>query len=203
MRVVIIAACALALTAGIASAQEATPPEAVPGPMRPIGVVPPSPPATPADPRRAARKDPPPPAAPQRPTPPAPTAAPAAVYEGAFRPGATGEKAEGRAVARLATHDLKLEKLAVTPGRDLEVWLVAIDRLGNGADLTDVKRVSLGKLKRTEGDQSYRMPPEIDLRVYRTVVVWSRRERQARAGALLLPQAATQKPARGKPPRNR
>jgi hypothetical protein len=165
---------------GAARAQEtAPPPAAVPGPLRPIAA-PPVPPGAAGSVRRAEPS-------PRPPTPPAPPPPlpPAAVLEGAFRPGAAGEKAEGRAVARLAANELRLEKLAVTPGRDLELWLVAVERLRLGEDLSDTKHVSLGRLKKATGDQAYRLPPEIDLRVYGNVVVWSRRERSARAYAAL------------------
>jgi hypothetical protein len=101
---------------GIAVAQEAPPP--VPGPQRPIADPPPVDP-TATDKRRPRPATPVAPAPPlATPTPP-PTLPPTAVLEGAFRPGAPGEKAAGRAIARLATHELRLEKLAVTPGRDL------------------------------------------------------------------------------------
>lgn len=185
--------------ADVARAQTvAAPAASVPGPHRPIVEPPPPVVEIPADKRRPQAK---PVQEPSRPTarvePPQPPTPPPAVLEGAFRPGAAGEKAAGRALARPAANELKLEKLAVTPGRDLELWLVAVDRLVDGADLTDTKHVSLGKLKKTEGDQTYRLPPELDLKVYRTVVVWSRRERSARAGALLVPQAA-QRPVKVK-----
>lgn len=185
-----LTALAVALSSGRGSvaAGTETPPAAVPGPQRPIVEIPPEPVVVDKrrPPQNAAVPLPSPLATPATPAP----LPPASVLEGGFRPGAPGEKAAGRAIARLATSELKLEKLSVTPGRDLELWLVAIDRLGNGEDLTDTKRVSLGKLKKAEGDQSYRLPPEIDLRVYRNVVVWSRRERSARAHAPLAPQAA-------------
>lgn len=191
------ATAALLLTAAPSPvrAQSSEAPAPVPGPLRPMAD--PAPVFDPPGTRRPAGVQP---AEPPRPTArlDAPTPPPMAeAYEGAFRPGATGEKAGGRAVARPAAKELKLEKLAVTPGRDLELWLVAIDRIGNGEDLSDTKRVSLGRLKKPEGDQTYRLPPEIDLRVYRAVVVWSRRERSARAGALLMPQAV-QKPVKTK-----
>ena len=164
----------------VARAQEAAPPPAaVPGPLRPITVQP-----APPSPAGSARRAEPSPRPLTPPAPPSPLP-PAAVLEGAFRPGATGEKAEGRAVARLAANELRLEKLAVTPGRDLELWLVAVERLRLGEDLSDTKHVSLGRLKKATGDQAYRLPPEIDLRVYGSVVVWSRRERSARAYAAL------------------
>lgn len=164
----------------------------VPGPLRPITAPPPLPTEAPRDRSRAqiGVAQPPQPGEP----------AEASVMEGVFRPGAPGEKASGRALARPAKKELRLEKLAVTPGRDLELWLVAVDRVGNGEDLSDTKHVSLGRLKKAEGDQSYRLPPEIDLRVYRQVVVWSRRERSARAAAVLGPQrpvaTAAKKPRR-------
>jgi len=184
-----------------ALAQEAPAAAPVPGPLRPVAAPPVAPAPEPAD-RRKPRPEAavPPPVAPPEPVAPAPLP-PTVVLEGAFRPGARGEKAAGRAIARLATHDLRLEKLAVTAGRDLEVWLVATDRLGNGEDFGDTKHVSLGKLKKAEGDQSYRFPPELDLRVYRMVVVWSRRERSARAGALLVLQPTVAKSRPAKPRR--
>lgn len=194
-----------ALLRGLDSAygdEKAAPPVEVqvPGPLRPVApVTVPAVEPTP-DKRRPATTAP---VEAPRPTKPVaalpPTPPPPATYEGVFRPGATGEKAAGKAIARLASHDLKIEKLAVTPGRDLEVWLVAIDRLGNGDDLSGSKHVSLGKLKKAEGDQTYRLPPELDLGVYRTLVVWSRRERSARAGALLVPQTTQrQTPAKAR-----
>lgn len=182
------------------SVARADPPPPVPGPQRPIGDLPPLP-EPPPERRR-------PPAPSVEPRPPARTEAPAAAsplpeaVEGAFRPGARGEKAGGRALARLGGGELRLEKLSVTPGRDLELWLVTVDRIGERDDLGDAKHVSLGRLKKAEGDQTYRLPPEIDLRVYRTAVVWSRRERSARAFALLVPQAI-QRPVKGKTNRNR
>ena len=204
----VIGAPRLPIAGGDAHAQEATPPPAaVPGPHRPI--VDPPPAADPATPDRRRPRTPPVEAsrpAPATTAPPAPTpptvapSQPAPVLEGGFRPGAAGEKAEGRAVTRSAANELRLEKLAVTPGRDLELWLVAVDRLGRGEDLTEVKHVSLGRLKKAAGDQTYRLPPEIDLRVYRNVVVWSRRERSARAYAPLAPQVV-QRTVKQKKPR--
>ena len=197
-------AAVLTLAFAAPAAAEA-PPSLVPGPLRPVVLPPPEePPPVVPDKRRAQAKPAPAPAPapdhtaavePAKPTAPVP-------LEGAFRPGATGEKAAGRVLVRPGVAELRIEKLAVTPGRDLEVWLVAVDRLGNGDDLTDTKHVSLGRLKKTEGDQVYKVPPEIDLRVYRAVVVWSRRERLARAGALLSPQPVQQQ-ARTKSPRKR
>ena len=175
-----------------AHAQDAAAPPPVPGPQRPIAETPPPDPIPATADKRRARPTPPvvdpPPRAVAPPAVPPPLPA-TTVLEGGFRPGAPGEKAEGRAIARRATSDLRLEKLAVTAGRDLELWLVAADRLGHGEDLSETKHVSLGRLKKAEGDQTYRLPPEIDLRVYRAVVVWSRRERAARAYAPLAPQA--------------
>ncbi len=177
-----------------ARGQDDVAPTPVPGPMRPIVATPPTPIPAPITERRKAR---PPSQVTAAVDPAATPLPPSSVLEGVFRPGATGEKAEGRVIVRLTANELRLEDLAVTPGRDLELWLVAVDRLGDGADLTDTKRVSLGRLKKAQGNQAYRLPPEIDLRVYRMVVVWSRRERAARAGALLVAQAAA-RPAKPK-----
>lgn len=175
---ILIAAALPVLAAVAAQASEtAPPPEIVPGPLRPLG-------GGARDPATEDRGAPVPAALPE------PAQRMPEMLEGPFLPGAPGEKAGGRAIARTAVHDLRLEKLSVTPGRDLELWLVAVDRIADRVDLAETKHVSLGRLKKAEGDQTYRLPPEIDLRVYRMAVVWSRRERAARAAALLAPAAA-------------
>jgi hypothetical protein len=153
IRTIVAATAALLLTGALAPARAQSsepPPAPVPGPQRPM--VDPAPVLDPPGLRRTAPTRPS-----EAPLPPprvdVPALPAAEAYEGTFRPGATGEKAGGRAVARPGAKELKLEKLAVTPGRDLELWLVAIDRIGNGEDLSDTKRVSLGRLKKPEGDR--------------------------------------------------
>ncbi|TBW34712.1 hypothetical protein EYW49_17480 [Siculibacillus lacustris] len=155
-------------------------PTVVPGPMRAAdgGVLPALP---------AARRAPPPPRAEPAVKPP-----PRAVlaWEGRFRPSRPqdADAGAGRALVRLPARELSFADFTVADLPDLEVWLVAADRVASADDALGAKRVSLGRLKKPRGNQTYRLPPEIDVSVYRSVIVWSRRERAPHVTALLVPQ---------------
>lgn len=66
---------------------------------------------------------------------------------------------------------LTLTDFAVANGPDLRLYLVAGPARTEG-DVTD--RIDLGALKGNEGNQQYRIPPEVDVDRYATVVVWCR-----------------------------
>lgn len=61
---------------------------------------------------------------------------------------------------------LRFEQFATDNGPDLNVYLVNSSVAGT----TDV--VDLGDLSGNLGDQNYEIPPEVDLDVYDTVVIW-------------------------------
>jgi hypothetical protein len=63
---------------------------------------------------------------------------------------------------------LTLTGFETSPGPDLRVYLVT----GGPDDLGDI--VDLGGLKGNKGDQEYDLPPSVDLKRHRTVVVWCR-----------------------------
>ena len=64
---------------------------------------------------------------------------------------------------------LRFTKTAIGPGPALRIYLVA----GIVNASTDVKVFrDLGRLKATTGSQSYTIPRSVDVRRFRTVVVW-------------------------------
>lgn len=158
----------------------------VPGPLRPAGGS-----TSPVQIPAVRRGQPSPPQRPEN-LRPAPTQRVIVGWEGRFRAGESGESEspEARALVRLPARELVFENFAVADRPDLEVWLVAADRVKTADDALSAKRVSLGRLKKPVGNQTYRLPQELDVAVYRNVVVWSRRDRSPRLAALLQPRRA-------------
>ncbi len=66
---------------------------------------------------------------------------------------------------------LRFENFSTDNGPDLRVYLTASDANGDSGAFDD-DFVDLGVLKGNIGDQNYEIPPEVDLSVYDTVVVW-------------------------------
>jgi hypothetical protein len=92
--------------------------------------------------------------------------------KGSFQSGE--HESHGRATTiRLANGDrvLTLTDFETSPGPDLRLYMVA----GPSGDESEVEDyVDLGGLKGNKGDQQYTLPSDLDLRKYRTVVVWCR-----------------------------
>jgi Electron transfer DM13 len=68
---------------------------------------------------------------------------------------------------------LRLESFATSDGPDVHVWLT--DRaagLGTSATYDDGRTLRLGKLRATNGNQNYPIPPDADLAGLRSVVIW-------------------------------
>ncbi|MBV5263335.1 DM13 domain-containing protein [Pinisolibacter aquiterrae] len=156
------------------------PPAPVPGPLRPLAPVVSDPQGTPATPPKrplAQRRDPTPPQA-------------VRTWRGALAPRASGELARGRVVLDVVTHQVRIDDFAVTDSPGLEIALVAGDPPKTNADVLAAKRVSLGRLRRIRATVILRFPAELDPAVYRTLVVWSRRDRAPRGLARLTPSRA-------------
>jgi hypothetical protein len=66
---------------------------------------------------------------------------------------------------------LRFENFATDNGPDLRVYLTVSDADGDSGAFDD-DFVDLGVLKGNIGDQNYEIPPDVDLSVYDTVVVW-------------------------------
>ena len=67
---------------------------------------------------------------------------------------------------------LRLEKLATSDGPDLHVWLSDQPSGGDWNSYDDDKYVKLGKLKATNGNQNYEIPPTAELHDMTSVVIW-------------------------------
>lgn len=65
-----------------------------------------------------------------------------------------------------------LSDFKVTKGPDLKVWLSAHGDIRRSSDVAGAAHVSLGKLKRSAGDQSYDIPAGTDLSKFKSVVIW-------------------------------
>ena len=98
-----------------------------------------------------------------------------------------GGDVKGRITADVTARQLKFNDFQVPDRPDLEVWLTAADPTAPAATLMESKHVSLGRLRKPRGDQTYKIPAELDLSVYRTLLVWSRHTRSADAFARLVP----------------
>lgn len=67
---------------------------------------------------------------------------------------------------------LQFGDFTVTPGPDLEVWLVAADAPGTSAAVLASQWVSLGGLQSPSGAQTYEIPADVDASAYGSVVIW-------------------------------
>jgi hypothetical protein len=70
---------------------------------------------------------------------------------------------------------LRLADFSTSNGPDVRVYLVAATDAGDNETVTRAGFVELGKLKGTDGDQNYDVPPGLDLSKYRAVTIWCRR----------------------------
>jgi hypothetical protein len=75
------------------------------------------------------------------------------------------ETADGQSV-------LQLGDFSVTPGPDLEVWLVAADAPTTNNAVLASTYVSLGALQSPTGTQTYAIPSNVDISDYGSVVIW-------------------------------
>jgi hypothetical protein len=66
---------------------------------------------------------------------------------------------------------LRFENFSTDNGPDLRVYLSNSDANAD-SDIFDDDFIDLGVLKGNIGDQNYEIPPDVDLSVYDTVVVW-------------------------------
>jgi hypothetical protein len=70
---------------------------------------------------------------------------------------------------------LRLTAFATSNGPDVRVYLVAASDVNDEDAAKEAGFVDLGELKGNIGDQSYEVPPTLDLTRYRAVSIWCRR----------------------------
>lgn len=64
------------------------------------------------------------------------------------------------------------EDFAVTPGPDLEVWLVGGEVPNTSTAVLEGSYVSLGPLETPEGAQSYPIPEDAELEDFSAAIIW-------------------------------
>jgi len=67
---------------------------------------------------------------------------------------------------------LRLTNFQVLNGPDLHVYLVPIDPVPNSIGVDIAGSIDLGKLKGNLGDQNYPLPANLDLKQFKSVVIW-------------------------------
>jgi hypothetical protein len=70
------------------------------------------------------------------------------------------------------TRTLHLIDFQTDPGPKLEVYLVAASDATDSRSVVDAGYVTLGALQSASGDQTYTVPEDLDLTVYRAVTIW-------------------------------
>jgi hypothetical protein len=107
------------------------------------------------------------------PVPPAPAAQPVVLAQGEFVSQEHGTSGVAKIIklgdgSRL----LRLENFSTSDGPDVHVWLADRPAGGGWHIYDDGRHVSLGKLKGTDGNQNYPIPPDVDLAGLQSVVIW-------------------------------
>jgi hypothetical protein len=110
------------------------------------------------------------------------------VAEGPFY----GVEKKGAGTARLYRLDdgrrvLRMEDFETAENTDLFVWLTDNSRPSNSREAIDARRIDLGNLKSTIGNQNYEVPADADPALLRSVVVWCQPVAVAYAAAALEP----------------
>jgi len=70
---------------------------------------------------------------------------------------------------------LRFTDFEVSNGPDVVVYISAIDDANDNETVKNSKFISLGSIKGNIGDQNYYLPYDLDLNVYRSVVIWCKR----------------------------
>lgn len=107
------------------------------------------------------------------PAAPAPAAEPVVLAEGQF----VTQEHETTGLARVielpdGSRFVRLEGFSTTDGPDLHVWVTDQSAGGEWGKYDDGRYVALGKLKATDGNQNYAIPPDADLAGLTSVVIW-------------------------------
>jgi len=118
---------------------------------------------------------------------PAPPAQPVVLIQGSFVSQEHGTSGVAK-VIRLADGSrlLRIEEFSTSDGPDVHVWLTDRPAGGGWRIYDDGWHLSLGKLKGTDGNQNYPIPPDADLGGLQSVVIWCDRFNVAFGSAPLV-----------------
>lgn len=97
------------------------------------------------------------------------------VLQGAFRDADRSHKGTGNAAVVSmpgGSFEVQLSEFEVTNGPALEVWLSAHPDPGTSSDVSANQWISLGQLKGNVGNQAYSVPPDTDISIFKSVVIW-------------------------------
>jgi len=83
---------------------------------------------------------------------------------------------------------LALTEFATAASPDLQVLLISAPDALENESVESTERILLGDLLTAEGDQTYLLPDDVDLTVYRAVTIWNKKYRVNFTTAPLAPQ---------------
>jgi len=99
------------------------------------------------------------------------------VASGQFRGADRSHRGSGTArIIRRANGDMivQLENFSVTRGPDLRIWVTDAPDVRNARAARRANHVDLGRLQRSNGDQSYAIPADAIGGNHQSVVIWCR-----------------------------
>ena len=70
---------------------------------------------------------------------------------------------------------LRFTDFEVSNGPDVFVYVSAIDDANDNDTVKNSKFISIGSIKGNIGDQNYELPDDLDLNIYRSVIIWCKR----------------------------
>jgi hypothetical protein len=85
---------------------------------------------------------------------------------------------------------IRFTNFKTSNGPDVHIYLVAAADATDNASVLRAGFIDLGSIKGNIGDQSYTLPPDVDLSKYRTVSVWCKRFSVNFGAAPLTPDEA-------------
>lgn len=101
---------------------------------------------------------------------------PQALYSGIFHE--VAHPAKGVATIyklKDGKHILRFTDFEVSNGPDVVVYLSVLEDSNDSDSIKNSKFISLGSIKGNIGNQNYEVPEDLDLNVYRSVVIWCKR----------------------------
>ena len=83
---------------------------------------------------------------------------------------------------------LALTEFATAPSADLQVLLIRVPDAFENESVELAEPITIGDLLSNEGEQSYLLPDDVDLKAYRAVTIWNKKYRVNFTTAPLAPR---------------